>query len=411
MSLLARNIASLGVLQVAGYAIALASVPLLTRVLGVHGFGEFVLTQAAMRYCVLVVDFGFLWSATQKIAAARGGEDQVSMIFSRTWVLQWVLLVIVGALLAILFASVPELRRNFWLGVSGFSMVIGSAAAPTWLLLGLERMKAVAISQSLANLLALGLLVLFVRGPEHVGLALVIYGGALALANVILTLWIFRQGFVRWIVPSCMELVVTAREALPVFASTIFVSFYTVLPSLALGLLASATAVAYFNVADKARSAATSVMQPALTALLPRMSHLFVHDRDRARTLLGCSISVTAGVSGAASIALFLFAEEIVSIVGGSSFIPAAKVLKWMSPLPFVVCMSSVASLQVLLPDGKVSQFNRVLIVAGAISFAAVWPFVNLGAEFGAAQCLLLTEILVCVAMWRFAVPTVLRKH
>ncbi|MDM0075153.1 oligosaccharide flippase family protein [Variovorax sp. J2P1-59] len=410
MSLLTRNIASLGFFQVASHLIALASVPFMARVLGVSSFGEFVLTQAAMRYCILFVDFGFLWSATRQIAASRASEVQVSAIFSRTWVLQWLLVAIVAVLLATLLLCIPALRPSLWLCIAGFSMVIGSAAAPTWLLLGLERMNAVAISQGFANLLALVLLFVFVDGPGDVALALVIYGGALAATNATLTWWILRKGLVRWSAPSRTELLQTAKDGFPVFVSTIFVSFYTVLPALAVGALSSATAAAYFNVADKARAAATSAMQPAFTALLPRMSHLFVHDRRGARILLRRSIVATAGVSGAASIVLFFGAELIVNLVGGQSFVPATSVLKWMSPLPFVVSMSSIASLQILLPNQKIKQFNGVLMMAGAVSLASIWPFVQLGAELGAAQCLLLTELLVCAAMWRFAILTVLRK-
>ncbi|HDL8011399.1 TPA: oligosaccharide flippase family protein, partial [Yersinia enterocolitica] len=68
MSVLRRNIFSLLLLQGSNYIIPLLTLPYLTRVLGVEGFGVYSLTLSLAQYFVILIDFGFNLSASKKIA-------------------------------------------------------------------------------------------------------------------------------------------------------------------------------------------------------------------------------------------------------------------------------------------------------------------------------------------------------
>ncbi|HGI5920473.1 TPA: oligosaccharide flippase family protein, partial [Yersinia enterocolitica] len=57
MSVLRRNIFSLFILQGSNYFITLLTLPYLTRVLGVEGFGIYSLTISIAQYFVIFIDF------------------------------------------------------------------------------------------------------------------------------------------------------------------------------------------------------------------------------------------------------------------------------------------------------------------------------------------------------------------
>jgi PST family polysaccharide transporter len=100
-----------------------------------------------------------------------------------------------------------------------------------------------------------------------------------------------------------------------------------------------------------------------------------------------------------------------VIILGGKDFASATTVLRWMAPLPFITSVSAVASLQILLPNGKSREFNTVLISGGIFGAIAVWPFAYFGGAVGAAQFLILTETAICLAVWILAVRTLRERR
>ncbi|MDH7475801.1 MAG: oligosaccharide flippase family protein, partial [Anaerolineae bacterium] len=77
-SALGRNVLSLYALQFANYVLPLIAVPYLVRVLGPEKFGAVAFGQSLMMYFVLMVNYGFDWSATRTISVQRDNLYQVS---------------------------------------------------------------------------------------------------------------------------------------------------------------------------------------------------------------------------------------------------------------------------------------------------------------------------------------------
>ena len=80
---LVENFAYLSLLQVAGYAFPLITMPYLARVIGVEGFGKIAFASAIMVWIQTVADWGFNYTATRDVAKNREDKDKVSDIFSR----------------------------------------------------------------------------------------------------------------------------------------------------------------------------------------------------------------------------------------------------------------------------------------------------------------------------------------
>jgi PST family polysaccharide transporter len=76
-----ENIASLSTLQALNYAVPLATVPYLVRVLGFAQFGLLSFAQALIIYFDLIADYGFNLSATRAVAAHRHEPDFLARIF------------------------------------------------------------------------------------------------------------------------------------------------------------------------------------------------------------------------------------------------------------------------------------------------------------------------------------------
>jgi len=81
MKTLYRNMASLGLLQVANYLIPILLIPFVTSILGNELFGRVSYAQNIVSYLTLLVNYGFEYAATRRISLAEGNSDETRRIF------------------------------------------------------------------------------------------------------------------------------------------------------------------------------------------------------------------------------------------------------------------------------------------------------------------------------------------
>lgn len=410
---LRNNIAALGLVQISNYLLPLITLPYLTRVLGAEAFGKVAFAQVVMTYFVLLVDYGFSWSATRKVSAQRADRDALSRTFTATWAAQWLLVTLAALATTAVVLLTDRLRPDALLYAAAFSTVIGTALFPIWFLQGLERLQVVAVLQLLTRTLALLPIFLFIQQPQDAVWVLLIQGSGAILGGILALYWMQRESLITWRVPSWRDTLGALREGGALFGSRASISLYTTLVPLVLGWIAGPVALAYFNLADKLRSAAQSLLAPLSQALFPRMSHLVRQDGDAAYALIKRSALAVVLIAGSASVSLWVLSDWLVLLLGGSDFAPAAQVLRWLAPLPLVIGLSNVLGVQIMLPHGLNRAFNAVLASAAAISLLLIGPMAqHLGAS-GAAQTMLLVELWVtgsmAVLLWRQGYLSALR--
>jgi PST family polysaccharide transporter len=399
---LSSNVLALGMVQVGNYIIPLLLLPFLTRVLGVESFGQVVFAQVLMAYALLLVDFGFSWSATREVSANRTKPVEISRIFMATWMAQWILFLLSLVFLFLMVFLVEHLWKDAWLYAAAVTSVLGSLLFPVWFLQGLERLKVVALMQLLIRVLGLVPVFLFVSQPEHGFRFLIITGLVSTLGGASVIFWINRQQLVIWKFPQWVEVHAALRNGASLFGSRLSISLYTNLVPLALGLIAGPVALALFNVADKLRSAGQGLMGPISQAIFPRMSHLVITDKSSAFSLMKVSVALSIAVGGSASLILWFWADSLVLMLGGQDFAEAAIILRWLSPLPLVIGLSNIFGVQIMLPKMMTKPFNLILLMAAVMGSTVIWPMVTWYDTIGAAQTILSIELFVTFAMGIF---------
>jgi len=399
---LLNNIAALGLVQIGNYILPLITLPYLTRVLGAEAFGKVVFAQVVMTYFVLLVDYSFSWSATRQVSAQRADRDTLSRIFAATWAAQWLLVILSALIVVAAVFLIERLRSDAPLYAAAFTTVIGTALFPIWFLQGLERLQVVAALQLLTRVLALLPIFFFILQPSDAVWVLLIQGSGTVLGGILALFWMHRESLISWRVPSWRDTLGALREGGALFGSRVAISLYTALVPLVLGWVAGPVALAHFSLADRLRSAAQSLLAPLSQALFPRMSYLVHNNGQAAYTLIKRSGSVVIIVAGTASATLWVLADWLVLLLGGSEFAPAADVLRWLAPLPLVIGLSNILGIQIMLPHGLKRPFNAVLLSAAVVSLALIGPMASYFQAVGAAQTMLAVEAWVTVAMATF---------
>lgn len=389
-----KNLFSLFSIQGLSYLMPLITLPYLVRVLGVGAYGELSFWQAVAQYGVLLVNFGFLYSAPRQISQVAADRDKVSEVFfSVLWVR-----IICAALIAS-FLLVSSLVFGFDYALPIAFLVFSAAIMPTWYFQGVEKMGMVAFATFLVKFSTLPILFYFVNAPEDAWLAFVIGAvGDFILGGVLLAV-VLLKGYVIFVKVGVDKLRTQIKQGWHVFVSRIGINIYSQSTTVILGLFASPEAVGVFSAADKLRSAVQGLLGPLSSALYPRMVSLFTSGKAKAYIFLQRIFFIQVFAVVVIAIVIFLFSGLVVSLVLGEGYENAIPILEILIWVPVAVAISNIFGVQALLAQGRDAAFSRVILVAGIFHVTALIPMVLYFQETGAALMILITESLIAIVM------------
>lgn len=393
------NIASLGALQAFNFLLTLATLPYLTRTLGVSGWGTVVFIQLVINYLVWVANWGFYLGATKAISSERNNRDSLSRIFAATWIAQWCLTVgslIVLVICAFIFKSV---EKQFDLYIAGAGLLIGNVLMPLWFLNGLERIRESAMIQIAVKLVALPFIFLCINGKDDVGTYLWISSASSVSIGLVVAIWVYRSGMIDVTMPRCKEIYSAVANHGLLFLSSMLSNVNSSMVPTMLGILGDSIQLGYFSLADRARSAAITILHPIAHALFPRMCYLFSKERGAALNLIKYSFLGMVGIASFMSFILFFFSEQIAITLGGVSFQEANVALQWLSLTPVLTTLSAFLIHQILIPSGN---FRGVLIATScalALNASLVYPAVTTYGAAGGAAVVVLTEVFLAILL------------
>jgi O-antigen/teichoic acid export membrane protein len=394
-----HNIAALGFAQVLSYLLTLATLPYVTRVLGVEEWGRVAFAQVVLNYFIWFTNWGFYLHATQRVAVVRNEPEKLKKIFMTTWVSQWLLAVIAIVSLLAMTMFVPFFSKDAELYIYGVGLIVGNVLFPIWFLTGLEKIKAVAVVHVLMKAPAVPLIFLLVNDQGDAPTIFMINSITVMAVGLLVIRWVHAEFYVIGELPSWHDVSTEIIGTGKLFISSAWVNFYNALTPIVLGIIGGPASVGVYSIADRARTAVFAIHAPVSNALFPRMSLMYAEKHGGTKRLLAVSGLGIGLVMALASASLWVFSEAIVVLLGGEEFRSASSVLAWLSPLPLVVGLSTFLSMQVLLPAKLYKAYYRIYWAGGLLSVSLIVPFVTRFGPEGAAMNTLLTESVIVTMM------------
>ena len=390
-----KKAAWLQALQIVAVALPVAIQLWVARRLGTFDYGRFVFVSAFAAAFALFCDFGFNWSATRLVAVHRADERKRSQLVATTLLAKAVLFLLGLALLVLLVTVVDEFAKERRLLLIASLGVLGSALVPTWYFLGLERPHVGLLLDILGRAVALFGVVLFVRAADDLALAVAVVAACQLLAGLTGLVLLSRERQLSWTRPSARGIAATLAQGTPLFLSTSAVSLYTAASGLVLGFVASREQVAYFGAAQRIVAASSTVLSPLQQLLYPRMAYRLHHEPHNARRDVLSALFVQGGAGLAISAGMLIFATPLVTLLFGEDFVPAARVLAWMAPVPFLVSVAGVFANYVMLGLGRDRLHLAMTLTAAVLNLVALVPLATVHGSVGAGIALFATECFV----------------
>ncbi len=366
MSVLRRNIFSLLLLQGSNYIIPLLTLPYLTRVLGVEGFGIYSLTLSLAQYFVILVDFGFNLSASKKIAEHQNDPEYISKIFFETLYSKSILCLISIIIITLLTITNTHAVIQSEL-IYTVLMLIGTTLMPTWFFQGIEKLSVVTNLMIVAKLSILPLFFIFVHSDADIKFAVIIQSSMSLLAGIIAIIYIYRNKLVRVVNFSSLKIARTLKDSSPIFFATLSISLYTMSTTIIIGIFSNIYEVSIFTAADRVKGAILGVFLVLGNAFYPRINSLLVSKKEEAYALIRKIFYWQGILCIVIIIAIGIFSKLIAKIVFGHEYSEVSTLLVLFSPVYFLVIQSTVLGNYILLPHGYKKYYTILPMISAVI--------------------------------------------
>ncbi|WP_432330411.1 flippase [Yersinia enterocolitica] len=366
MSVLRRNIFSLLLLQGSNYIIPLLTLPYLTRVLGVEGFGVYSLTLSLAQYFVILIDFGFNLSASKKIAEHQDDPEYISKIFFETLISKSILCLVSIVIVVLLLAtnSHAVIQREL---IYTVLMLIGTTLMPVWFFQGIEKLSVVTNLMIVAKLSMLPLFFIFVDNDADVKYAVMIQSSMNLVAGIIAIIYIYRKKLVRVVDFSNLRVSYTLKDSFPIFCATLSISLYTMSTTIIIGIFSNVYEVSIFTAADRVKGAILGVFLVLGNAFYPRINSLLVNKKEEAYALIKKIFYWQGALCIIITIFVIAFSKLITRIMFGHEYSEVSTLLILFSPVYLLVIQSTVLGNYILLPHGHKTSYTILPMVSAVI--------------------------------------------
>lgn len=361
------NTLYLYILSIVKMIFPLLTLPYLTRILTVETYGVVVYVKAYMSYIQLILDYGFLFSATKNIAIAYNNKNnrQIEYILGNT-IIEKIILCFFSLVITFFLSNfILILKKNLlfiWLYFFAISL---SIFITDFLFRGIEKMEYITIPYICAKAIFTALTFILIKNDKDllfIPILEIISNIIIAIISLLiikkLKIYFKFQNLRKWI----EDLKHSGLYFLSNFATTIFGSLTTLI----VGIATNPKEVAFWSISMQVVGVTKSMYTPICNSIYPYMvikKNIMIIRKIQLLMLFPMIIG---------TIIVLFYGEKIMCFIGGINYKDAGYVLKFLLPTIIVSFYSMLYGWPVLGALGKVKETTLSTIIAACIQLVGI---------------------------------------
>lgn len=400
---LAKNILSLGIVQVANFVMPLISVPIISRIIGPDKFGAINYVGAIVVYFNLFIGFGFNLTATRRISQDPHNQYLKNKVFSEVFCSQALLFVVSMGIFGLLLFFLPNLASDKRMALFAFLFCISSVLTQNWFFQAMQDMSKITILNLLGKVLYLVAVLSLIREKEDYFWQPLSLSVTQIIVGILSFQWVIRKYQLRLsMIPlkRCWELL---RQEKAVFFSIAFTTLYTTANIVILGLFQSDEQVGYYTAGQRLILVAQSVIVlPLSQVFYPYIAKNFKEGREVGVETVQKLLPIVFFFTGAMGIGIVVLGPYALELFYGDSFLPAIPVFQILAFVPMINAINNILGVQLMLNMKMDSQYLKAIAVCASLSIFTNLYMANQWSYIGCAYNWLLTEI--CITGFMFVI-------
>ncbi|WP_169921756.1 flippase [Spirosoma rigui] len=391
------------------------TLPYLVRTIGIEKFGAVSYALTIMAYIAILIDYGFMMSATRQVAIYRTDLVKLSALFSTVTIARMILFFIGALCLFFLTQFVPRFSGSKSLYLYGIVFPLGIALMPTWLYQGLEQMRQITYLNIVAKLITIVLLFSVVNSPNDYKYILGIYGIANVVSGVYGLIMAVRRYKLTFDIPKSHEIIGQYKIGFNLFLTSVTVALVNNVNLLILAGYVDNHSLGNYGLAEKIIFAVWQVLAVFSTAIYPVLCRLAQESHELLRRFLIRTFVPFCGCVLAGCIGICFFAEEIIYLIAKTSNLEAVNILRIMIFVPFIVCLN-IPTYQTQLANSITQENTRIYGYAAVLNVILCVTLVSIWGTVGAAITMLITQFIITGSLYfvtevKFPQYSLLRFH
>ena len=399
-----KNFLSLSSLNLLNFIFPLILIPYLTHTIGIELYGQYVLSATVFNYCLLLVNFGFDFSATKLISINRDDKLKTADILANITATRLIFALITSIVIIPIVLLIPNLTSNKLLYVFGIGILWGQAITPIWLFQGLEKMGYITAINLIARTISTLLIFIFIQIPEH-----------FYLVNLFLSIGYLISGFagliliqkylgIDFIKPSLSRMKNYLMDSWDIFLSTLSMSFYREANIIILGLTTNYAMVGQYAAIEKVIKAMQSFIDPLAKALFPFFGRK-LNSSTGIRSGFEQFGKIYALLLVLLTITLYIIGPCLLIWYLGKSFISGIIIFQILLPVIFLGGLNYYLGIIGLINLGMNKYFSRAVFITGIFSISICYILSSYWGTTGAAIAMASSEFVLLILIFRKIYP------
>ena len=205
-------------------------VPYIVSVCGEENFGKTAVGMAIAFFLIVFIDFGSDIIGVREVAVNRDNPEVLNKIFTTTYVVKGIILLLVLTVASIIFHSFPYFKSEKIMFTLGLSVLIGQFLNPTWFLQGIENVKWITLLNIVSKCIYLvGIFFIIKKESDYIYINLW-WGLGMIVSNFLVFIWIIKKHQFSFLMVNKDEVFKHIRNDFSMFSSQIFVSLQLYAP-------------------------------------------------------------------------------------------------------------------------------------------------------------------------------------
>lgn len=352
---LIENFISFSLFKVIDAFIPLIIIPYLINVVGKDNYGIYAFAYALVFYLLNIVQYGFSLSAVRLIAVNRDDKEKINKIYNSVFTTQLYLTIVVLIILFLLITFIDKFNENASVYYFFSLIIIGELLFPIWFFLGMEKMRFITIVNLVAkSSFAFLTFTLIKESSDYIYISLYHSLGFL-ISGIIAQIFIFKNFKIKLKLAPLVEVKELLKEGLSSFLTLVTPTIYSNTSIFLVGIFGLPAYVSYMEIGSKI-SGAFGVLNKVLTHVL----YPFVNRNSSAMKKLKY---LFLSIGFLLSLLMFITSEFLITLWLNDPSPEIIKVVKYLSPSPFLVSVISAYGVNGLM----VKNEDKLYLISVAI--------------------------------------------
>lgn len=360
-----ENTVMLYIMNITKLVLPLLTLPYLTRVLSIETYGVVTYVKSIMSYMQLLVDFGFILSGTKGIVRANGDKKKIGLVTGNAILGKLLLSVVSLVTLLIMSFFIPILKENVLFVLLSFVPIFLTIFLLDFLFRGVEKMQVITFRYLIMKSISTVLTFVVVKNDTDMLFIPILD----IIGSIVAVVWInstLKRMEIKIIFGNFREVLKSLKDSFNYFLSNIATTAFGALNTVIIGIVLSKSDIAYWSIIMQLVNAVQALYSPILDGIYPQMV------RDQKISLIRKVLVIFTPLIVIGCGITYFGSDLILLIIGGSKYLSASVLLRFMIPVLFFSFYSMLFGWPVLGAIDKVKETTTTTLMASFVQIFGI---------------------------------------